>query len=183
MAERSLSSMSEKHPLSWNRPVLPRPDSATVCEQVTSSTSPPRPRLQKKLSIAQIAISTPLPHPFPGSLAPKIVQTLIERPALGRADSSSEPRDDLPPWDRVVDIVYHKHRREERPANTEDLFSACLCAFLGQHERQPWYHPRLSYLGLPDTIRYRICRHLIASHAKAEPTPICLSHRTACADA
>ncbi|ROT36313.1 hypothetical protein SODALDRAFT_217165 [Sodiomyces alkalinus F11] len=84
----------------------------------------------------------------------------------------------VPPWDRVIDVVYHQHRRGQvgGPDN-DDLFQLCLPSFLARFQRGEETYPRIGYMGLPDRVRFLVCKHLVAIHASENTKPICLTSR------
>ncbi|KAF5013464.1 hypothetical protein FDECE_540 [Fusarium decemcellulare] len=74
-------------------------------------------------------------------------------------------RQDLPPWDRTVDAVYHKYTRGH---TKKSAFQDVLTRFFKDHARQK---PSSGYFRLPDPVRLRICRYLLPATNK----PLCLN--------
>lgn len=89
----------------------------------------------------------------------------------------------FPPWDRVIDVVYHQYRRgQETGPDNDNLFQRCLASFLSLFQRGEETYPKIGYLGLPDRVRFLVCKHLVAIHATEDPKPICLTSRLTWAD-
>ncbi|KAI8194969.1 hypothetical protein K4K52_012906 [Colletotrichum sp. SAR 10_76] len=134
------------------------------------------PTLKKKGSLPQMShISTPLPHPFPAALPPKAARRLMEPPKSGWPDA---PRKSLPPWDRVVDVVYHKYRRGKRP-NVEDFaFDQSVAMFFVERGRAPDLDPVSPFFRLPAIARFKICQDVIISHSSELPISLTNSRST-----
>ncbi|KAF4977127.1 hypothetical protein FZEAL_6315 [Fusarium zealandicum] len=82
--------------------------------------------------------------------------------------SSSAHRQDLPPWDRTLDAVYHKHAHNRVK---DGIFHDTLTQFFKDHCREK---PQTGYFRLPDTVRFRICQFLLPSANK----PLTLNEST-----
>ncbi|KAK7451623.1 hypothetical protein Landi51_04994 [Colletotrichum acutatum] len=116
-------------------------------------------------------ISTPLPYPFPAAIPPKAARTLMEKPKSGWPAGST--RKNLPPWDRSIDIVYHKYRRGQALPDKAIDFENSVAMFFADHQRTQQQEPTSPYLRLPAVARFQICQHLIADHTS--DMPICLN--------
>ncbi|KAM5350596.1 hypothetical protein ACJ41O_007101 [Fusarium nematophilum] len=82
---------------------------------------------------------------------------------------SSPHRQNLPPWDRTLDAVYHRHPHDHVPASHETSFENALDQFFQDHGREK---ANSGYFRLPGSVRLRICRLLLApSNGK----PLCLN--------
>nr|XP_036581582.1 alpha beta hydrolase fold protein [Colletotrichum truncatum]KAF6789933.1 alpha beta hydrolase fold protein [Colletotrichum truncatum] len=95
----------------------------------------------------------------------------MEPPKSGWPDV---PRNNLPPWDRVVDIVYHKYRRGQSPSDIDDAFGRSVGLFFADSNRTQDLSPTSPYLKLSASARFKICQILVSDHS-AE-LPISLTH-------
>jgi hypothetical protein len=84
-------------------------------------------------------------------------------------------RQDLPAWDRVVDIVCHTYRlgSTDKPRSV-DNFGTTIAKFLADHDRvvQPG-EKKQGYYKLPDSIRFRICQYFLVD--LLDGRPVCLT--------
>lgn len=93
---------------------------------------------------------------------------MSSRPLLRLDRGPGQPRptahrQDLPPWDRCFDVVFHRLSRDQRSNShivEEKRFSKALEHFfknVGSRREKP----SLGFAGFPDNVRLRICNHLL----------------------
>ncbi|KAF9876979.1 hypothetical protein CkaCkLH20_05825 [Colletotrichum karsti] len=120
-------------------------------------------------------ISTPLPHPFPAALPPKAARRLMEPPKSGWPDA---PRKNLPAWNRVVDVVYHKFCRGKRPDDDDFAFDQSVALYFANRGRLQDSDSASPYFGLPTIARFKICQELAMSHSADLPITLTASRST-----
>ncbi|UKZ64888.1 uncharacterized protein TrAtP1_006096 [Trichoderma atroviride] len=101
------------------------------------------------LSTESDGITSPSPPPSPPSSPIKLTRSksIIERsgsrasvysisPNTSRTDDQLFGRAGLPPWDRTVDLVYHKYKRGEAKRDRTIALKASIANFFSLHKRQ-----------------------------------------------
>ncbi|KAL2881212.1 hypothetical protein SGCOL_003503 [Colletotrichum sp. CLE4] len=95
----------------------------------------------------------------------------MEKPKSGWPAGST--RQNLPPWDRSIDIVYHQYRRGQALPDKAIDFENSVTIFFADHKREQQQEPISPYLRLPAVARFKICQCLIADYNPDRP--ICLN--------
>ncbi|UKZ90384.1 uncharacterized protein TrAFT101_005407 [Trichoderma asperellum] len=122
------------------------------------------------LSVESDGITSPSPPPSPPISPAKLLsrsKSIIERSSSrasvysispntsSRSDDHLLGRAGLPPWDRTVDIIYHKYKRGEAKPDRNAALKASQ--------------------KFPDNVRLLILRNLVASHEPLGSKPISLN--------
>ncbi|KAF6804099.1 alpha beta hydrolase fold protein [Colletotrichum sojae] len=86
----------------------------------------------------------------------------MDPPKLGWPDA---PRKKLPPWDRVIDVVYHKYRRDQERPDPCHAFGDSIAVFFADSGRVQEKCSSSPYLKLPANIRFKICQKVVMEHS------------------
>ncbi|PKK46796.1 hypothetical protein CI102_8671 [Trichoderma harzianum] len=123
--------------------------------------------------------TSPSPPQSPPSSPSKLTRSksIIERVASRASEYSISPntsrsedqlvgRSGLPPWDRTVDIVYHKYKHGDAKPDKSVALKALTNKFFALHKRQKTF---------PEHVRRLILENLVASYEVLGSKPISLN--------
>ncbi|PNY25191.1 Uncharacterized protein TCAP_04870 [Tolypocladium capitatum] len=104
----------------------------------------------------------------------------ISTPVVHKREAT--PRPDLPPWDRSVDVVYHRygHGDARRPKTTPAVdFEKRLARFLSNGRGRRGVEHENPFTRLPASVRFRIGLHIVRSLRPERGTvkPLSLNRR------
>ncbi|PTB73888.1 hypothetical protein M440DRAFT_1446444 [Trichoderma longibrachiatum ATCC 18648] len=143
------------------------PDGEVIPIPPSPPKSPPAsspPKLTRSRSLLERATSRASQH----SASPNTSRTDVQHHQQQQQKLSGRPS--LPPWDRTVDVVYHKYRHGDPKPDKSTAINALTNKFFALHKRNK---PNQR---LPEHIRRRILEHLVTSHETLEKSkPISLN--------
>ncbi|KAK7416799.1 hypothetical protein QQX98_004992 [Neonectria punicea] len=110
------------------------------------------------------AFQRSLSSPFPEGIHH---QALEQHSSVFPNNTEASPhRQGLPPWNRAFDAVYHKYPQGHHAVSKETKFQDALNEFFKDHNHE---RTKSRYFDLPDAIRLRICRFVLAPHRGQKP--------------